>query len=119
MAEENAWFSYYFWEDDISSEFARCIDIHRKHGYDPAELFVDPKITFPTLTAIRKLISKKLGFRIHMDLIPLDSTLVKGSHGIVPKNQLDWPIIFGEGIPNTGELKSTDIYKLIINKFEG
>ena len=120
LAEENAWFSYYFWEDDEQApEFARCIDIHRKHGYDPAELFVDPKITFPTLKAIRKLISKKLGFRIHMDLIPLDSTLVKGSHGIVPKNQLDWPIIFGEGIPNTGELKSTDIYKLILNKFEG
>ena len=120
LAEENAWFSYYFWEDDKQApEFARCIDIHRKHGYDPAELFVDPKITFPTLKAIRKLLSKKLGFRIHMDLIPLDSNLVKGSHGIVPKNQLDWPVIFGAGTPNTATLEATEIHKLILNKFEG
>ena len=118
LAEENAWFSYYFWEDDNQApEFARCIDIHRKHGYDPAELFVDPKITFPTLKAIRKLLSKKLGFRIHMDLIPLDSTLVKGSHGIVPKNQLDWPVIFGTGIPNAAILEATEIHKLVINQF--
>ena len=63
LAEEDAWFSYYFWEEnDKAPEFARCIDIHRKHGYDPTELFVDPKIPFPNAKAVRKLIAKKLGF---------------------------------------------------------
>ena len=115
---ENAWFSYYFWDDDEKApEFARCIDIHRKHGYDPAELYVDPTISFPSLKAARKLIAKKLGFRIHMDLIPLDASLVKGSHGIVPKNQLDWPVIFGPGIPHSKELKPTEIHRLILNHF--
>ena len=118
LAEENAWFSYYFWDDDKKApEFARCIDIHRKHGYDPAELYVDPTISFPSLKAARKLIAKKLGFRIHMDLIPLDASLVKGSHGIVPKNQLDWPVIFGPGIPHSKELKPTEIHRLILNHF--
>ena len=52
FAEEDAWFAYYFWEDDeLAPEFARCIDIHRKYGYDPTELFVNPKISFPSLIA--------------------------------------------------------------------
>ena len=118
LAEEDAWFSYYFWEeDDKAPEFARCIDIHRKHGYDPAELFVDPKIPFPNIKAVRKLIAKKLGFRIHMDLIPLDAKLVKGSHGIKPKDQADWPVVFGNGIPNSEVLDATEIHKLILNQF--
>ena len=105
LAEEDAWFSYYFWEEDEKApEFARCIDIHRKHGYDPVELFFDPMISFPTLKAARKLISKKMGFRIHMDLISLEAGLVKGIMES-PKNKLDWPIIFGSGIPSSDCLR--------------
>ena len=118
LAEEDAWFAYYFWDNDNKApEFARCIDIHRKHGYDPAELFLDPKISLPTLKAARKLIAKKLGFRIHMDLIPLDANLVKGSHGIVPQDKLDWPLIFGTAIPSSREFDPTDIHTLILNHF--
>ncbi len=118
LAEEDAWFSYYFWEEDEKApEFARCIDIHRKHGYDPAELFVDPKIPFPNIKAVRKLIAKKMGFRIHMDLIPLDANLVKGSHGIIPRDQADWPVIFGNGTPDSEVLESTEIHNLILNQF--
>ena len=118
LAEEDAWFAYYFWDNDNKApEFARCIDIHRKHGYDPAELFLDPKISLPTLKAARKLTAKKLGFRIHMDLIPLDANLVKGSHGIVPQDKLDWPLIFGTAIPSSREFDPTDIHTLILNHF--
>jgi predicted AlkP superfamily pyrophosphatase or phosphodiesterase len=118
LAEEDAWFSYYFWEEDEKApEFARCIDIHRKHGFDPAELFVDPKIPFPNIKAVSKLIAKKMGFRIHMDLIPLDANLVKGSHGIIPKDQADWPVIFGNGTPDSEVLESTEIHNLILNQF--
>jgi predicted AlkP superfamily pyrophosphatase or phosphodiesterase len=118
LAEEDAWFSYYFWEEDEKApEFARCIDIHRKHGFDPAELFVDPKIPFPNIKAVRKLIAKKLGFRIHMDLIPLNANLVKGSHGIIPKDQADWPVVFGNGVPNSEVLDATEIHNLILNQF--
>jgi hypothetical protein len=57
------------------------VDIHRKPGYDPVELFVDPAIKFPRLKVGLKLIQKGLGFRYLMDVIPLNSALVKGSHG--------------------------------------
>lgn len=87
VAKPNAWFSYYYWLDDnIAPDFARCVDIHRKPGYDPVELFIDPEITFPTLKAVFRIAQKELGFRYLMDLIPLDSSLVAGSHGHLPKD---------------------------------
>lgn len=82
IAREGAWFTYYYWLDDRRApDFARCIDIHRKPGYDPAELFIDPKISFPLGRILFFLLKKKLGFRALMDVIPLDADLVKGSHG--------------------------------------
>ena len=39
-----AWFTYYYWDDDDRApDFARGVEIHRKPGYDPAELFLDPE----------------------------------------------------------------------------
>lgn len=81
-AKANAWFCYYYWlEDKRAPDFARTVDIHRKPGYDPVELFLDPKIKYPMAKVAGKLIRKKLGFRTLMDLIPLEPDLVKGSHG--------------------------------------
>ncbi len=82
VAEKDAFFSYYYWLDDARApDFARCVDIHRKPGYDPAELFLDPAIRFPKGKIAWKLLQKKLGFRYLLDVIPLDASLVKGSHG--------------------------------------
>ena len=82
VAEPDAWFTYYFWEDDAKApDYARSIDIHRKPGYDPVELFLDPTLKFPKLKIAKFLLKKKLGIRGLMDVIPLDSSLVKGSHG--------------------------------------
>src|SRR5690242_21199285 len=39
------WFTYYHWLDDAAApDYARTVDIHRKPGYDPVELFVDPQL---------------------------------------------------------------------------
>jgi len=82
VAEADAWFTYYYWDDDSKApDFARCIDIHRKPGYDPVELFIDPEISAPKLKIGTFLLKKKLGFRTLLDVIPLDASLVKGSHG--------------------------------------
>jgi len=82
VAEPDAWFTYYFWDDDtLAPDYARCIDIHRKPGYDPVELFIDPTLTLPKAKIAGFLLKKKLGFRALLDVIPLDATLVKGSHG--------------------------------------
>ena len=85
VAAPGAWFTYYFWLDDrVAPDYARTIDIHRKPGYDPVELFVDPQLRFPKLRMARRLGQKLLGFRYYMDLIGLDASIVKGSHGRLP-----------------------------------
>jgi predicted AlkP superfamily pyrophosphatase or phosphodiesterase len=82
LSRADRWFTYYYWLDDARApDFARMVEIHRKPGYDPVELFVDPKISVPQLAIGYRLAKKALGFRTLMDVIPLDATLVKGSHG--------------------------------------
>ena len=98
FSTEDAWFTYYYWADERKApDFARCVDIHRKYGYDPVELFVDPVIAFPRLKVAGKLLRKALGFRMLMDVIALDPSLVKGSHGTCPADASEWPVLIGTG----------------------
>jgi len=121
-AREDAWFTYYFWrEDEKAPDYARCVDIHRKPGYDPVELFFDPRLSFPQLEVMRRLLRSRLGFRTLMDLIPLDASLVRGSHGVVPSHENHWPLILtgpGGSLP-TGELQSTDVRGVIESAVKG
>ena len=101
VSESEAWFTYYYWMDDAKApDFARCIDIHRKPGYDPVELFLDPEIKFPMLKIAGFLAKKKLGFRGLMDVIPLDADLVKGSHGRDTVGEEEQPVAIGPGAEN-------------------
>ncbi len=98
FSDEDAWFTYYYWEDDRKApDFARCVDIHRKYGYDPVELFFDPALRFPKGKVAWTLLRKTLGFRTLMNVIPLDASLVKGSHGVRPADRGDWPVLIGTG----------------------
>jgi len=93
VAAPEAWFAYYYWEDDRRApDFARTVDIHRKPGYDPAELFIDPAIRFPLLRVAKFLLKKRLGLRALLEVIPLDATLIRGSHGRVPEDAADHPV---------------------------
>jgi predicted AlkP superfamily pyrophosphatase or phosphodiesterase len=93
IAAPDRWFTYYYWlDDDRAPDFARTVDIHRKPGYDPVELFVDPAISAPMLKVGMKVARSKLGFRTLMDVIPLDATLVKGSHGRLTDDPRKGPV---------------------------
>jgi predicted AlkP superfamily pyrophosphatase or phosphodiesterase len=93
VSEKDRWFSYDYWlEETRAPDFARTVDIHRKPGYDPLELFLDPAIPFPKLKIAWKLLGKKLGFRTLMDVIPLDTSLVRGSHGRIDQEERFKPI---------------------------
>jgi predicted AlkP superfamily pyrophosphatase or phosphodiesterase len=94
MSAPNAFFTYYYWLDDARApDFARTVDIHRKPGYDPAELFLDPAIRFPKLTMGWKLWQRRLGFRNLINVTPLDAKLVRGSHGLPPAAEADGPVL--------------------------
>ncbi len=116
FANEDAWFTYYYWLNDaVAPDFARCVDIHRKPGYDPVELFVDPKLKIPHFKIAWRLLQKKLGFRMLMDVIPLDAMLVKGSHGTRPRDPCDYPIIISQqpDLVASDALAPTTVYDLI------
>jgi predicted AlkP superfamily pyrophosphatase or phosphodiesterase len=112
FAAEDAWFSYYYWEDDARApDFARGVEIHRKYGYDPVELFLDPAIRWPRLRIGATLLRRKLGFRALMNVIPLDASLVKGSHGTCPANPDEWPVLIGAGgHPDDAPIAATAVY---------
>ena len=117
VAKENAWFTYYYWLDDARApDFARTVDIHRKPGYDPVELFLDPKIPLVELKIAWRLLQKKLGLRMLMDVIRLDATLVKGSHGRRPADKKDWPVFITSQpeFLNAKEMESTDVFQILL-----
>lgn len=113
IAAADAWFTYYFWEDDKAApDYARTIDIHRKPGYDPCELFVDPVIRFPKLRIAKFLLKKKLGLRGLLEVIPLDASLVKGSHGRDHVPVAEQPVLIGSAhLVNSAE----DIHQAILS----
>src|ERR1019366_9949162 len=116
IAPENAWFTYYYWLDDSRApDFARTVDLHRKPGYDPVELFLDPKIPLPKLKIAWRLLQKRLGFRMLMDVIPLDASLVRGSHGCKPTNISDYPVVIAspQGLRPDAPIQSTDVYGVL------
>jgi predicted AlkP superfamily pyrophosphatase or phosphodiesterase len=118
IAEPDAWFTYYYWLDDaLAPDYARTVDIHRKPGYDPVELFLDPAIRVPPLALGSRLIRKKLGFRTLMDVIPLDASLVKGSHGAIPADSAKGPLIITRQaeLLGDGDLAATDVAGVILN----
>jgi hypothetical protein len=97
------------------------VDIHRKPGYDPVELFLDPALSFPRAKIAWRLLQKRLGFRTLMDVIPLDPCLVKGSHGLRPSDPKDFPIVISrqaELIPD-GSMPATAVYEMIRNHVVG
>ena len=115
IADQNSWFTYYYWLDDkLAPDFARIVDIHKKPGYDPVEMFANPDIKFLVPKVIFKVVKKKLGFRMLMDIIPLDATLVKGSHGRIPESKDDWPILVTNDLDKS-QYSATEVFDVIKN----
>ncbi|MFC5748992.1 nucleotide pyrophosphatase/phosphodiesterase family protein [Actinomadura rugatobispora] len=94
VAAPDAWFAYYYWLDDARApDFARLVEIHRKPGYDPAELFMDPADPLVKLRAGLALARKKTGLRYMMNVVPLNGRMVRGSHGRLPADPADGPVL--------------------------
>jgi predicted AlkP superfamily pyrophosphatase or phosphodiesterase len=119
IAEPDCWFDYYYWLDDNKApDFARTVDIHNKPGYDPLELFLDPDIPAVKLKIATRLMQKKLGLRMMMDVIPLDTGLIKGSHGRLANSPQKGPLLISS-LPtlDTDSASMTGIAHLIKQYF--
>jgi predicted AlkP superfamily pyrophosphatase or phosphodiesterase len=116
VATPDRWFTYYYWLDDEKMpDFARTVDIHRKPGYDPVELFVDPALTLPKLRIAWTLAKKSLGFRYLMQVIGTDSAVVRGSHGRLPGRDADGPVLLcTDPAVQRDRLAMTDVRDLLL-----
>jgi predicted AlkP superfamily pyrophosphatase or phosphodiesterase len=117
LAARDRWFTYYYWLDDqVAPDFARTVDIHRKPGYDPVELFLDPALRAPKLKVGWTLLRKAVGLRYLMDVIPLDASLVRGSHGRLPETREAGPVLISSepGLVPGDVVQATDVKPLLL-----
>jgi predicted AlkP superfamily pyrophosphatase or phosphodiesterase len=118
VAEPDAWFTYYYWQDDRRApDYARTVDIHRKPGYDPVELFIDPVLRAPKVKIGLSLARRKLGFRTLIEVTPLDATLVRGSHGRVSTDPHEGPLLVTQrrDLLPAPHLAATDVYGVLLD----
>jgi predicted AlkP superfamily pyrophosphatase or phosphodiesterase len=117
IAEPNAWFSYYYWLDDRRApDYARIVDIHRKPGYDPVELFLDPALRTPKVAIGWTLLRRQLGFRTLLEVTPLDASLVRGSHGRVTTVANEGPVFVTQQreVLTADRIQATDVFGLLL-----
>lgn len=122
LAQRDAWFTYYYWLDDRRMpDFARTVDIHRKPGYDPAELFIDPALRFPQLRVAWTLLKRKLGFRTLLEVIPANGSLVRGSHGLPAASDEESPLVMAddEKLSGGARLQPTRLCEVILRQLAG
>lgn len=118
VAEPDSWFTYYYWlDDDRKPDFARGVEIHRKPGYDPAELFFDPEDKFAKARAGLNLAKKFAGLRYAMDVVPTDPRWVRGSHGRLPDSTEDGPVLLcsDPAFQPSGRVGATDVHPLLLS----
>jgi hypothetical protein len=79
-------------------------------------MFFDPHLHYPKLKVAKKILQKKLGFRMTLDVIPLDPSIVHGSHGLPSTTPQDAPLLLGHGPePTESILPMTSIHNLLLN----
>ncbi len=119
VSDADRWFSYYWWLDDSKApDYARTVNIHAKPGYDPVELFIDPKIAVPPLYIANWLFrAKVLNQRKLLDVIPLDASLVRGSHGRPTDDPEDGPVLITSdaGLLPADSVEATEVKELVLS----
>ncbi len=117
VAEPTAWFTYYYWDDDDRApDFARGVEIHRKPGYDPAELFFDPEDRLVKAKAALTLARKAAGLRYAMKVVPLDPAPVRGTHGRLPARDEDAPMVLCDRPGVLGDrIAATEVRDLLLD----
>ncbi len=115
VAEPDAWFTYYYWLDDAKApDFARSVEIHKKPGFDPAELFWDPADRWVKARALLHVLRKKTGLRSALRVVPLDPSPVRGTHGRLPADPADGPVLLSSVPLGTERLEATEVRDLLL-----
>ncbi len=122
VSAHDRWFSHDYWMSVMRvPDFARLVEIHRKPGYDPRELFLDPAIAFPRLAIGWRLLKKAMGMRVLMDVVPLDADLVRGSHGRTDLPLKERPVVLApyDRSDRGEEMACTEVRDLVLEHLFG
>jgi Type I phosphodiesterase / nucleotide pyrophosphatase len=118
LAERDAWFTYHYWLDnERAPDFGRQVEIHRKPGYDPAELFMDPDDRRVKLRVAGALARKAAGMRYVLRVVGLDASIhVKGTHGLLPENKRDAPVLLcSDATRARDRIAATDVRDFLLD----
>ncbi len=116
VAEPGCWFTYDYWLDDRRApDYARTVDIHRKPGYDPRELFLDPSVPLLKPRLMAKVLARKVGFNNLLNVVPLDAGLVRGSHGLAGGREEDGPLLMTENAADDCPIPSPAVRDVILD----
>lgn len=118
VAEPDCWFAYPYWLDDKQApDFAHCVAIHDKPGHDPVEMFLGPG---GKAKAMKRFIQMKIGWRVPMDVISLDARLIRGSHGRLPDNEGDSPLLLTDWVHDSPEnISMTEVKSVLLKQLLG
>src|SRR5699024_7511975 len=87
----------------------------KKPGYDPVELFMDPGDRWVKLKAARALARKKTGMRYMMDVVPLDPSPIRGSHGRLPQDPDEGPVLLcSDATGARDHIRATEVRAFIL-----
>lgn len=118
LADADSWFTYYYWLDDACApDFATHVEIHRKPGYDPAELLFDPAGPVAARArAANALLRKKLGLRYRMNVVGLDAgaQAIRGSHGLLPGAGADSPVLLCSASLEVERIAAIEVKQLLL-----
>ncbi|MGB6042588.1 MAG: nucleotide pyrophosphatase/phosphodiesterase family protein [Pirellulales bacterium] len=93
IAAADCWFAYPYWLNDSNApDFAHCVAIHAKPGWDPTELFLSPGLA-GQLHLAKRILQSKLRIRTPFDVISGDASLIRGSHGRIPDSDPQRPVL--------------------------
>ncbi|PRP88329.1 type I phosphodiesterase/nucleotide pyrophosphatase, partial [Planoprotostelium fungivorum] len=119
MSDADAWFSYYYWlEDSMAPDFAYCVAIHRKPGYDPAEMFFrhQPFLAGKLYLFWKLFLVYALRLRTTVDATPVSCDgLIRGSHGGFAYKDEHKPVVIYGNIPGqtSGRMVASDVFHVL------
>ena len=117
VADANSWFAYPYWLDVREApDFAQCVAIHDKPGHDPVEMFLREGPMNGKLRVFWRLFQKMLGIRAPFDVVSLDATRIRGSHGRLPERNEDHPVLMTTWGDDPTSIAMIDVKTLLLNR---
>ena len=116
IADPGSWFAYPYWlSADAAPDFAACVDIFNKPGFDPCELLLRPG-AFGGLHAARRFVQMKTGIRAPFDVISTDPGQIKGTRNVRPSDPMDGAALITSWPRDAGIVPMVSLKQMVLER---